>query len=158
LYLPDKVTDVFVWVHGWRNSHADALANARRLFNGIVEVRKARPQAYLRLAPFVPAFVAVRWPSLSSPLPAGYRSIRDRAAALTEKGDAEFFLASLLGYLDKKNERVGGLKTLAARGGFFIHCLGHSFGGRFVTAAVRAAGNPQARTLHLVNSVSPAGR
>lgn len=79
-----------------------------------------------------------------------YRKIRDRATELTEEGEAEFFLASLLGYLDWKNDRVGGhgSKTLAAAAGFFVHCLGHSFGGRFLTAA-----NPQSRTLSLMNSI-----
>src|SRR5207248_1813530 len=97
VYLPDGVTDVFVWVHGWQNKHAWALGNARRLFNAIGQVRAARAAVYPKLSPFVPGFVMVRWPSLSSPLPRGYREVRDRAAALTEEGEAEFFLASLLG-------------------------------------------------------------
>jgi hypothetical protein len=94
------------------------------------------------------------------PLPAGYRTIRDRAAALTQKGDAAFFLASLLGYLDKRNTRVavGGAKRLAAAGGFFVHCVGHSFGGRFLTAAIRAAAAPQKRTLSLLRQVGKSQR
>lgn len=39
-----------------------------------------------------------------------------------------------------------------------MHCLGHSFGGRFLTAAVNAAAAPQPRTLTLMNSVSQSGR
>lgn len=160
IVLPQGVTDVFVWVHGWRNDHTSGLANARRLFQGIEKVWQARRGAYSQLDRFVPAFVAVRWPSLSNPLPSGYKAIRDRTTALTERGDAEFFLAALLGYLDQQNTRVGGpgSKTLAAQGGFFVHCLGHSFGGRFLTAAIRAAAAPQAQTLHLLEQVGWAGR
>jgi hypothetical protein len=97
---------------------------------------------------------------MSSPTSWGYRKIRDRAAALTEEGDAEFFLASLLGYLDDNNNRIGGpgTRTLAARGGFFLHCVGHSFGGRFLTAAICAAAQPQSRTLMLLGDLSQDGR
>jgi len=157
IVLPDGVTDVFIWVHGWNNTHQSALASARRLFNGIKLLAGRQPQRYPRLMPFVPAFVIVRWPSQSSMLEgeSGYKKIRDRAAQLTENGDAEFFLASLLGYLDQKNTRVGGhgSKTLAAAGGFYVHCLGHSFGGRFLTAAIKAAAAPQPRTLSLIERV-----
>jgi hypothetical protein len=150
--LPAGTTDVFVWVHGWRNSHASALGNVRRLFSAISQVKQARSAAYPRLDSFVPAYVAVRWPSMSRPLPGGYKRIRDRATALTEEGDAAFFLASLLGYMDVKNTRAGGpgSKTLIARGGFLVHCLGHSFGGRFLTAAIQAAADPQPRVRRLL--------
>ena len=30
--LPEKVTDVFVWVHGWQNDELRALESAKRLF------------------------------------------------------------------------------------------------------------------------------
>jgi hypothetical protein len=155
IVLPEGVTDVFMWVHGWQNTHQEAIGSARRLFNGINLLAKRQPQRYPRLTPFVPAFLVVRWPSQSSFLPEGYKTIRDRATQLTEKGDAEFFLASLLGYLDQKNTRVGGQgsKTLAAAGGFYVHCLGHSFGGRFLTAAIKAAASPQPRTLSLMGSI-----
>jgi hypothetical protein len=148
IYLRKGVTtDVFVWVHGWRNPLGRAIATARRLFGNlnaaIVQSTKGKATS------MVPAFVAVQWPSSSSPTPAGYEKIRDRAARLTDKGDAEFFLASLLGYLEGRNERTKGGKVLKARGGYYVHCIGHSFGCRFLTAAIRAAGHPQARTLTL---------
>jgi len=162
IVLPDGVTDVFIWVHGWNNTHQDAIGSARRLFNGIKLLADRQPQRYPRLTPFVPAFLLVRWPSQSSLLEGeeGYRKIRDRAAQLTENGDAEFFLASLLGYLDQKNTRLGGhgSKTLAAAGGFYVHCLGHSFGGRFLTAAIKAAAAPQPRTLSLMSSIGQGNR
>lgn len=158
--LPPGVTDVFVWVHGWRNDDSSALSSARRLFHGLNAVYQARKAYYGQLSPFNPGFVAIRWPSWSSPLPEGYRLIRDRAKQLTEAGDAAFFLASLLGYLETRSDRVGGRgsKTLAARDGFLVHCLGHSFGGRFLTAAIRAAAAPEPRTLHLLESVGRGGR
>ena len=158
--LPSDVTDVFVWVHGWRNTHEDALTSARRLFAGIRSVFNAQPTMYPKVRSFVPAFLLVRWPSMSSPLPGDYVRIRDRATGLTEQGDAEFFLASLLGYLEQKNRRVGGAgsKTLASSSGFFIHCIGHSFGGRFLVSAICAAGNPQARTLSLLKHLQGSSR
>ncbi len=160
IVLPSGVTDVFVWVHGWRNTHKSALASARRLFHGIDLLAQRSPLRYPRLSPFVPAYLVVRWPSQSNILLNGYKKIRDRAMQLTENGDAQFFLASLLGYLDQKNQRSGehGSKTLKAAGGFYVHCIGHSFGGRFLTAAVNAAAEPQLRTLTLMNSVSLGGR
>jgi hypothetical protein len=161
IVLRDGVTDVFVWVHGWRNDSARAKATARRLFNGIVEVQRARQDHYPNLSNFVPSFVAVHWPSMSSPLPSGYKRIRDRAKNMTDEGEAEFFLASLLGYLDVQNERTGGpgSKVLRAKGGFYVHCIGHSFGGRFLTAAIRAAANPESpRTLALLNQTTSGAR
>lgn len=153
IVLPLGVTDVFVWVHGWRNDYSVAIGNARRLFNGIITAYQARTSFYPNLAAFNPGFVAVHWPSVSSPLPSGYKRIRDRTTALTDEGEAEFFLASLLGYLEATNRREGGpgSRTLRAADGFCVHCLGHSFGGRFLTAAIRAAAEPQSpRTLSLL--------
>ncbi len=159
IVLPKGVTDVFVWVHGWRNDVERAIASARKLFNGIVEVQRAKAASYANLSNFVPGFVAVHWPSMSLPTMRGYRRIRDRAAAMTESGYAEFFLASLLGYLEGKNERGASSKVLRAKGGFYVHCLGHSFGGRFLTAAIRAAANPQSpKTLSLMKSAGASAR
>lgn len=160
IVLPDGVTDVFIWVHGWRNNSSRALLNARRLFNGLTDAGITRGAQYPSLGHFVPAFIAIHWPSMSSPFPSGYKRIRDRARSMTDEGDAEFVLASLLGYLDGKNSRTGGpgSKTLRAKGGFYVHCLGHSFGGRFLTAAIRAAASPQHRTLSLLGKVGTDGR
>jgi hypothetical protein len=55
-------------------------------------------------------------------------------------------LASLLGYLDQGNVRGSDRKVLRAKAGFYVHCLGHSFGGRFLAAAIKAAAAPTART------------
>jgi hypothetical protein len=148
--LPAGVTDVFVWVHGWQTTEASAQQTARRLFNGIEEESVASLSKYPGLRPFVPWFVAVHWPSKSSLFPAGYQRIRDRAAAMTFDGEAEFFVAALLGYLDKANARDNNSRVLRARGGYRVHCIGHSFGGRFLAAAILAAVSPHSpRTLSL---------
>jgi hypothetical protein len=152
IVLRPEVTDVFVWVHGWRNTAENAIASSRRLFKGIQEGWNQRKTSYPQLNNFNPAFVAVHWPSMSRPNPVGYKKIRDRAKALTDEGEAEFFLASLLGYLETNNVRSGS-KVLRAKGGFAVHCLGHSFGGRFLTVAIRAAATPQSpRTLSLLTN------
>ena len=79
------------------------------------------------------------------PTPGGYTKIRNRAKAMTTGGQAEFFLASLLGYLDKDNDRGDDRKVLVAKGGYYLHCLGHSFGGRFLAAAIQYAAKPEAQ-------------
>jgi hypothetical protein len=108
-------------------------------------------------AGIVPSFVAVHWPSVSWPTPKGYATIRARAAKMTEEGDAEFFLASLLGYLEAPNKRVTqGSGLLKAAGGYYVHALGHSFGSRFLAAAITAAAQPRTRTLSLLGAL-PAG-
>ena len=155
IVLPDDVSDVFIWVHGWRNDLKAAHANAARMFHAIRDMGQRDRDRYPRLSDFQPAFVAVHWPSWSAPTPQGYRSIRDRARAMTDDGFAEFFLASLLGYLQPTTTAAGGRRpgTLRSRRGFYVHCLGHSFGGRFLTAAVGAAARPQApATLSLLGA------
>ncbi len=145
--LPKRVTDVFVWVHGWQNDELRAVSTAKRLFANLDEWFSSEHARYPNLDAVVPAFVAVHWPSNSTPGPRGYRKIRNRAEHVTTEGEAEFFLASLLGYLDGGNVREpSGRKVLRAKDGFYVHCLGHSFGGRFLTAAIRAAAVPTERT------------
>jgi hypothetical protein len=161
-FLSEKIvlragtTDVFIWVHGWRNNYPRALATARRLFGYLdAAIRRSGSAA----SAIVPSFFAVHWPSESWPTPKGYATIRDRAAKMTEEGDAEFFLASLLGYLDARNRRTGlGGRLLQAAGGYYVHALGHSFGSRFLTAAITAAARPRSRTLTLLGGVSPSER
>jgi hypothetical protein len=153
VFLPNGVTDVFVWVHGWRTDLEAANRNARRLFHAINAVRGARASLYPRLGEFRPEFLAVHWPSMSAASLGGYKRMRDRARAMTDQGYAEFFLASLLGYLEGyKGGRSGGMPTtLRAARGFRVHCVGHSFGGRFLTAAIRAAATPESpKTLSLL--------
>jgi hypothetical protein len=158
IVLPTGVTDVFVWVHGWQTDRAAAHANAKRMFKAIHSCSEKRKGFYASLGEFVPGFVAVSWPSVSPVLGQnGYRLIRDRAAAMTEDGYAEFFLASLLGYLNPTDPTAGGEhpRTLKSKRGFYVHCLGHSFGGRFLTAAIGAAASPKSKkTLSLLNNVS----
>ncbi len=146
LVLPDGVTDVFVWVHGWQTEMCRrGWQAARRMFQNIERRWASEQDRYQGLAGFSPAFVSVHWPSTSTYLPWGYAKIRTRAAALTERGEAEFFLSSLLGYLEDAKGIDGPSKgTLKSRGGFYVHCIGHSFGGRFLlTAAIQKAGIPE---------------
>ena len=159
--LPPGVTDVFVWVHGWRTDLETANQNARRLFHAIEAVQAAHALRYPRLGAFRPGFLAVHWPSMSSATFSGYKRIRDRAKAMTDQGYAEFFLASLLGYLDSFGGSAAGESegTLQSARGFYIHCIGHSFGGRFLTAAVRAAATPKSpNTLSLLREIPAARR
>ncbi len=154
--LPPAVTDVFVWVHGWQNDLVSANYDARRLFHAIETVQAARATHYPGLRDFKPGFLAVHWPSKSPATLRGYIQMRDRASAMTDQGYAEFFLASLLGYLDSSRGRnsVGEQGTLRSARGFAVHCVGHSFGGRFLTAAVRAAATPKSpKTLSLLREI-----
>jgi hypothetical protein len=150
--LASDVTDVFVWVHGWRNDRDIALQAAGRLFDGINYVFSGKPARYPGLINFKPAFVAVHWPSMSWPFFCGYRKIRERAHQRTENGYAEYALAFLLGYLEQKQpvSRSKGRGVLRASGGFYVHCVGHSFGCRFLAQAVIAAANPSPPTLALL--------
>jgi hypothetical protein len=150
IWLPEGVTDTFVWVHGWRNNEARAVSTARKLFANLTHWFATKRALYPKLPVVVPGYVAVNWPSDSLPTPGGYKKIRDRAALMTTKGEAEFFLASLLGYLDRENVRGPTNKVLRTRRGFYLHCLGHSFGGRFLTAAIRAAATPTDRSRKLL--------
>jgi hypothetical protein len=144
--LPDRVTDVFVWVHGWQNDELRAVATAKRLFANLTDWFIRERARYPNLGAVVPGYVAVHWPSNSLPTLSGYTKIRNRAKRLTTEGEAEFFLASLLGYLDQGNVRSSDRRVLRAKAGFYVHCLGHSFGGRFLAAAIKAAAAPTART------------
>jgi hypothetical protein len=151
--LPKGVTDVFLWVHGWRNDETTARAAARSMFSGLDRRIRDNAGMYPHLSGFVPAYVAVHWPSMSLPGLVGYKEMRDRAKEMTTRGTAEFLLASLLGYLNAKNHRDEGKKVLRAQAGFYVHCLGHSFGGRFLTAAIQAAARPTERIYKVLNAV-----
>src|ERR1700733_1189471 len=142
IVLPLNTTDVFVWIHGWQNDAQRAADNARRLFKNLTVWFERERSRYPRLGGLVPAFVAVHWPSVSLPGPIGYRRIRERAKDMTTKGHAALCLASLLGYLDADNSRTSGRKPLQGRGGYYVLCIGHSFGGRFLAAAINVAATP----------------
>lgn len=152
--LPKGVTDVFVWLHGWQNDETRALATAKRLFANLTDWFAREHSRYPKLGTVKPAFVAVHWPSTSLPTRSGYVKIRNRAKAMTTQGEAEFFLASLLGYLDEGNQRAPERRqVLLAKAGFYVHCLGHSFGGRFLAAAIQAAATPSAQTRKVLAAV-----
>lgn len=157
--LPNGLTDIFVWVHGWRNDYETAVQNGQRLFNGIGHVWKKQASRYTNIRSFVPGFVAVHWPSMSNPTPGGYSTIRDRAHTMTESGCAEYVLASLLGYLEENRKtapRAADIGTLKAKAGYYVHCVGHSFGGRFLGQAISAAAEPSAATLSLLRQTTGA--
>jgi hypothetical protein len=151
MQIKPGTTDVFIWVHGWRNKRKHAISNSRTLFPAILDVQQRKKKLYRRIKQFQPQFVSVHWPSDSTVLFGGYQKIRDRAAKMTDSGEAEYFLARLLGYLEDLNSEAppDNRKLLAARDGFFVHCIGHSFGGRFLTAAVRASAHPTPKTKKL---------
>jgi hypothetical protein len=138
LAVPSLVTDIFVFVHGWMNTRQSMEASARRLFNGIVERYKTDPRRYPGLFPFRPYFVAVRWPSVGD-----YWSIRDLAHAMSRQGHAAHLLAEILGYLDAgRTPPEPAPPELKTRDGQYLHCVGHSFGGRFLAEAIRWAAEP----------------
>lgn len=145
--IDKKITDIFVWVHGWRNNRHAAMKTASQLFGGIETVYKKQKARYPNLDIFTPKYVAVHWPSDSTVF--GYAKIRDRAHKMTTNGCAEFALASLLGYLEPEKRR-GGPPVLQTRGGHYVHCVGHSFGGRFLAEAIAAAAKPSPPTLALL--------
>ncbi|TGB14816.1 alpha/beta hydrolase [Streptomyces sp. MZ04] len=139
LRVPESATDIVVFVHGWRNSPAGALSSARRLFTLVETVHADRPGAYPALGPWSAHYVLVRWPSMSNPLPHGYRRIRDRAHAMTTRGRAAEVMGQLLGYLNEHRRLPGAPPTLRTSSGQYLHSIGHSFGGRFLVEAVQAA-------------------
>jgi esterase/lipase superfamily enzyme len=139
LSVPEDSTDIVVFVHGWRNTRASAERRARQFFD-LVEARYVTfGSEYKGLGSWRGFYVIVRWPSMSSPLPSGYRRIRDRAHAMTTNGHAADALGHLLGYLNTKRQLPGGPPILRTVTGQYLHCVGHSFGGRFVVEAVQAA-------------------
>jgi hypothetical protein len=142
-----STTDIVVFVHGWRTD-AERADSAVRRFAGLVDrTFNAAPHQYPRLGQdFRPQYVSIRWPSDSSPLPAGYRKIRDRARAMTDQGDAATILSGLLGYLNERRQKPPtGPDVLRARAGQYLHCVGHSFGGRFLGHAIARAAAPPTR-------------
>lgn len=142
LSVPKECTDIVVFVHGWRNDRQRANAAARQLFHGIETVYARDPGRYPKLDGLEGYYLIVRWPSMSSPMPWGYRRIRDRAHAMTTGGHAEFVLAWLLGYLNSQMTRAS-LAERQTQAGQYLHCVGHSFGGRFLGEAIMAAAQPQ---------------
>ncbi|MEU7869211.1 hypothetical protein [Dactylosporangium sp. NPDC049140] len=145
--LPPRTTDIFVFVHGWQNSRARADAASRRLFSAIWQLYREQPDRYPALEDFRPYFFSVQWPSQSLPTTAGYRRIRDRAHAMTTGGYAAHVVAALLGRLDHVRAAPRGPSTLRTADGQYLHCVGHSFGCRFLGEAIRQAADPPERVL-----------
>ncbi|WP_328544028.1 hypothetical protein [Streptomyces europaeiscabiei] len=148
LSIPSGTTDIFVFVHGWRNPPQRATAAACKLFEMVDRLYSSHPQNYPALGRYRGFYVLVVWPSLSNPFPSGYRRIRDRAHGMTTGGHAEFILAQLLGYLNTSRQVPRDLPpTLRTKSGQYLHCVGHSFGGRFLAEAIRVAADPKPPTL-----------
>ncbi|WP_211786426.1 alpha/beta hydrolase [Kitasatospora viridis] len=146
LRIPRRATDVYVYVHGWQTSPAAADRAAGRLITRAAALHRTRPGHYPGLsAGFRPWCVVVRWPSSSLPSLGGYRRIRDRAHAMSARGQAGRVLGHLLGYLDQERGDPAVPGVLANRNGQYLHLVGHSFGGRFLCEAVQyAADRPAA--------------
>jgi hypothetical protein len=143
-----EITDIFVFVHGWRNNRQRAIGCGERLAGILHAQFDAHNQMYRHLNRFRPLFVVISWPSMSNPFPSGYRRIRDRAHDMTNRGHADFIIAQLLGYLNSVREPPSpGPDVLRARKGQYLHCIGHSFGGRLLCEAIMAAAEPRAPTL-----------
>ncbi|MGF1430293.1 hypothetical protein [Kitasatospora sp. LaBMicrA B282] len=138
LRMPAAAGDVYVHVPGWQTTTRPADRAATDLTDTARALLAARPALYPGItAGYRPWCVVVRWPSASPPTLAGYRRIRDRAAAMSAAagGSAGEVLARLLGCLDAQRGRPAG----EPGGDRYLHLLGHSFGGRFLCEAVRRA-------------------
>ncbi|MFE2106491.1 hypothetical protein ACFXAF_11570 [Kitasatospora sp. NPDC059463] len=149
LKVPERATDLYVYVHGWQTGAQAAGRAADALIARAVDLARTAPAAYPGLTGrgYRPWCVVVRWPSSSLPSPAGYRRIRDRAHAMSGpgRGQAGFVIGHLLGYLDATRGRPDAPEVLANRSGQYLHLVGHSFGGRFLCEAVQwAAERPAA--------------
>jgi hypothetical protein len=144
---PD-VTDIFIYVHGWQNTPERAANSVGMLAKMLRDQAAAGKARYPGLRNFNPLYVLIRWPSKSNPFPWGYRRIRDRAHAMTTDGHAEFAIAHILGYFNSVRRPPSVVASaLRTSGGQYLHCVGHSFGGRFLCEAIMAADNPVAPTL-----------
>ncbi|HVB46275.1 MAG TPA: hypothetical protein VNF47_26700 [Streptosporangiaceae bacterium] len=151
IVIPPDVTDIFVWVHGWRNEKIMKAADlADQVFRRAEQLYQAQPECYPGLRRFTAAYILVNWPSWSSPTYWGYARIRERAHAMTEQGHASRVLAFLLGYLDQRRGGAAGPGVLRMPSGQYLHCVGHSFGGRFLAQAVIDAANPATAMLPLL--------
>ncbi|MEV7197743.1 hypothetical protein AB0N81_39025 [Streptomyces sp. NPDC093510] len=145
LRIPDRATDLYVYVHGWQTEPGSAVRSASRLLRRARELAAARPELYPGLSGvYRPWCVVVCWPSSSLPTLAGYRRIRDRAHAMSAPGTghAPHVLGHLLGYLDTERANPADPRVLANRYGQYLHLIGHSFGGRFLCEAVQWAADP----------------
>ena len=126
LRLHDDTTDIFLYVHGWRTSTDNAEQAASRLFRLMEDVAEQQPYAYPRIGPFRPQYVCVRWPSGSAATKAGYRTIRDRTAAMAHSGQVSHVLAAVLGYFNERRTLPeASPDVLRGSYGQFLHAVGH---------------------------------
>ncbi|MFJ8772888.1 hypothetical protein [Streptomyces microflavus] len=142
LPVPERATDLYVYVHGWQTGAEAAGRAAGALLARSAELYRTDPAAYPGLAHgYRPWCVVVRWPSSSLPSLSGYRRVRERAHAMSApgRGQAALVLAHLLGYLDATRGDPAGPPVLANRNGQYFHLVGHSFGGRFLCEALQHA-------------------
>ncbi|MGQ4344030.1 hypothetical protein [Streptomyces sp. SAS_275] len=140
LRLREETTDIFFHVHGWRTSPDQAEAKAHRLFGLVDTMMAQQAHAYPRLHGFRPQYVAVRWPSAKNLLPLDYYTIRDRTEAMSESGQVPRLLATILGYFNTHRELPEpGPDVFAGAYGQYLHCIGHSFGSRFLLRGILEA-------------------
>ncbi|WP_405985392.1 hypothetical protein [Streptomyces sp. NBC_00872] len=142
LRIPERATDIYVYVHGWQTAPGTASRTAARLVQQAQALRAAGRERYPGVARgFRPWVVVVRWPSSSVSTLGGFRRIRERAHAMSAlgTGHAPFVLAHLLGYLDVHRAHPENPAVLTNRSGQYLHLVGHSFGGRFLCEAVQWA-------------------
>jgi hypothetical protein len=148
LRVPVSATDIFVFVHGWRTAEHTAQASFARYFGALWNRTNQWDNLPGATGRFVPWFVGVQWPSTSAPTPSGYRRIRDRAHQVSTQGHAAMVIGQLLGYLDETRTAPNrGPDQLLNATGQYLHCVGHSFGGRFLGEAIRWAARRQPDTL-----------
>ncbi|QXJ21313.1 hypothetical protein AGRA3207_002152 [Actinomadura graeca] len=144
LRVPREATDIVVFVHGWRTSRKKAERKARRFFGDVLAHWETTGDRYPALPAYRPYNVIVRWPSMSPWGRRGYERIRDRAHAMTTRGEAAAVIAQLLGYLNRNRRPPGrGPARLRTAAGQYLHCAGHSFGGRFLCQAIQEAADPR---------------
>lgn len=136
LHIPGTVTDIVVFVHGWQNTPATAAEAGRRLASLLTTQFTGHGDLYPSISGWNCHYVIVRWPSMSNPLLAGYRRIRYRAHHMSTSGRAADIIAQLLGYLNQIRSTPTGPAVLRTRPGQYLHCVAHSFGGRFLLQAV----------------------
>ncbi|WP_328759185.1 hypothetical protein [Streptomyces sp. NBC_00271] len=137
LRLREDTTDIFLYVHGWRTSSDAAHDAAQRLFALVDTTMAQQPRSYPRIRRFRPQYVSVRWPSHSLPTPRGYRTVRDRTAIMASTGQTARLIGSVLGYFNEHRQPPEpGPDVLASSYGQYLHCIGHSFGSRFLLHAI----------------------
>lgn len=136
LHVPENVTDIVVFVHGWQNTPTTAAESGNRLASLLTNQFSGHGDLYPAIGAWNCHYVIVRWPSMSNPMLSGYRRIRERAHQMSTSGRAADVIAQLLGYLNRIRSTPAGPAVLRTRAGQYLHCVGHSFGGRFLLQAV----------------------